>query len=33
MELDEDADGFIDKSELVNVLKSFGEPLSDEEIK
>ena len=33
MELDEDADGFIEKSEFVNLLKTCGEPLTEEEIR
>ncbi len=32
MELDQDADGFIEISELQDFLKSVGEPLTDEEM-
>ena len=32
MELDEDADGFIEKSEFIYFMKHCGEPLSEEEM-
>ena len=32
MELDEDADGYIEKSEFVYFMKHCGEPLSEEEL-
>ena len=32
-ELDDDADGFIEKDEMIKYLKTMGEGLSDEEMK